>query len=807
MRNPCRRGNWSEGVMRMLQRKLRRDLRQSWGMLLAVTAILAVGIGCFIAMLSASRNLRAAQSRYYSACRLADFWIELKKAPVEEVRRRARLGGLSEVRDRLQFKVIVDLPEVEEPVSALMLSLPGDGAPVLNGIVMREGSSFTPDRRNEVIVAEKFATARGIEPGDRLHVVMDERREELIVAGIAISAEFVYLTSPGSLIDDPQNFGLFWAKRDFLEDSFGFAGACNSVTGRFTPEVRERGGDAVLDALSERLEDYGVFAAIPRARQFSHLTLSAEMEQLRKMALIFPSFFLFVAALILNVLMRRLAEQQRTVLGTFKALGYSDRQLLRHFLLFGIVTGGFGAALGGGFGYWLADIWTAIYLEYFSFPELANRFYPGLVLAGGALSTGVCALGTLQGVRRVVRLQPAEAMRPAPPARGGRILLERWAGFWKVLDVQWQMVLRGLFRRKWRAAVAVISAALGAAMVVLTFGFVDSLDALIRLQFDRILRSDFHLTFGEELDRSVVDEVKRLDGVTTVEAVFLMPCSFEAGHRSKRGGVIGISPGSRLTSPAGSDGRPAAIPPAGLLMAERLMDQLGLERGDAVRLVPVKGRRDPVETHVAGGFPSLLGLDVYADRGWLNRLVGESAAVSEVRVQARQNRAERREFMRTLKEMPKLGAVTDIRKQRTALQEQFDGAMRKTAVIMILFAAVIFFGAILNSTLIAMAERQRELATFSALGYFDRETARLFLRENLLTNVTGALLGLPIGHAMLAAMMIGFQTDAYSFPAVMRPASYLYTLALAVLFVLVSQLVVRRGLDRLDRVQALNVQE
>jgi len=124
-----------------------------------------------------------------------------------------------------------------------------------------------------------------------------------------------------------------------------------------------------------------------------------------------------------------------------------------------------------------------------------------------------------------------------------------------------------------------------------------------------------------------------------------------------------------------------------------------------------------------------------------------------------------------------------------------------------LFAAVIFFGAILNSTLIAMAERQRELATFSALGYFDRETARLFLRENLLTNVTGALLGLPIGHAMLAAMMIGFQTDAYSFPAVMRPASYLYTLALAVLFVLVSQLVVRRGLDRLDRVQALNVQE
>jgi putative ABC transport system permease protein len=369
------------------------------------------------------------------------------------------------------------------------------------------------------------------------------------------------------------------------------------------------------------------------------------------------------------------------------------------------------------------------------------------------------------------------------------------------------MVLRGVFRRKWRAAVAVISAALGAAIVLLTFGFVDSLDAMIRLQFDRILRSDYHLTFSRELERGVADEIRRMPGITLAEPVFVVPCTFEAGHRAKRGGVTGIVPGSRLTNPAGSDGRPVAVPSSGLLMAGRLMEQLGLRAGDPVRVVPTKGRREPVVTHVARGFPSMLGLEVYADLGWLNRLVGESASVSEVRVLARQNRHERRAFMRALKAMPNLDAVTDIRGQKRALRRQFDGAMRRTALIMILFAAVIFFGSILNGTLIAMSERRRELATFSALGYHDRETARLFLRENLLTNLAGALLGLPLGHFLLEAMMLGFETDAYSFPAVMRPASYVYTLALAVLFVLVSQLAVRRGLRRLDRVEALNVQE
>ena len=791
----------------MLNRKLRRDLQYSWRMLLAVTAIIAVGIACFIGMMSSSRNLEAAKSQYYSSCRMADFWIDLKKAPVEEVRRRARVDGLSEIRDRLQFKVIANLPEVDEPVSALMLSLPGDGAPVLNDIVMRRGSSFTNDRVNEVIVAEKFAKARGIDPGDRLEIVMNERSEELIVVGTAISAEFVYLTSPGSLVDDPKNFGLFWAKRSFLEDAFGFVGACNSVTGRFTPEARVSGAGTVLDTYSGRLEEFGVFVAIRRAQQFSNMTLSAEMSQLGKMALIFPTFFLFVGGLVLNVLMGRIAEQQRTVLGTFKALGYSDRELLRHYLLFGLVAGMLGALTGGVMGYWMAGAMTGGYLKFFSFPELVNGFYPGLILIGALMSMLACGLGTLQGVRRIVRLQPAEAMRPARPGHGGRILLERWGGLWSALDIQWQMVLRGLFRRKWRAAVSVISASLGAAIVILAFGFVNSLDAMIRIQFDHILRSDFHLTFSKELDRAVGEEIRRLPGITAAESVFMVPCTFEAGHRAKKGGVIGISPQSQLTSPAGIDGRVVPIPSSGLLMAQRLMDQLGLRPGDQLRLIPVKGHREPVTVRVAQGFPSMLGLDVYANEVWLNRLMGESASVSEVRVLARQNRDERRVFMRTLKGMPNLDSVTDIREQKQALRKQFDGAMRSTAVIMILLAAVIFFGSILNSTLIAMAEREREIATFSALGYFDRETARLFFRDNMVTNVAGTLIGLPMGVFMLKAMMIGFQTDAYSIPAILHPGSYLYTLALAVIFVLVAQIAVYRRLDRIDRVRALNVQE
>ena len=792
--------------MKSLDRKLLRDLVTTWGMLLAVASIIAIGIGSFIGMLSAARNLLEAKGQYYSTCRMADFWIDLKKAPVQEVERLARMRGISDIRPRIQFKVLCDLEGVDEPVGGIMISMPPDPAPVLNGLVMRSGSYFTRDRVNEIIVSEKFAAARGLEPGDTLAVIMNGRREELVIAGTAISAEFVYLTSPGSLVDDPKNYGLLYVKQAFAEDHFGFEGACNSVVGLLTPDVAGH-GEHVIAELARRLEPYGVFVAVPRAQQFSHMTMAAELTSLQTMAYIFPSFFLLVAALVLNVLMMRLVEQQRTVIGTLKALGYANRELFIHYLKFSAAAGVAGGLIGAGIGYGLAEGMTTMYTAFFSFPRLVNRFYPALVVEGLAVSVAVCLAGALNGARRVMRLQPAEAMRPAAPRAGGAILLERWRVLWRRLDIQWQMVLRDLARRKGRAAVSVFSAAMGAAIVVLAFGFVDSMDTMIALQFDKVLRSDYHLTFSSDTDAAVLDELRRLPGVTAMEPVFHVACTFTRGHREKRGGVTGIEPGARLTVPRDAAGRPVPLPQAGLLMADRLLEQLGAEVGDVLTLTPVRGDRTPIAAPVAASFPSTMGLVVYADLHWLNRIVGESAAASEARVLALQNRAERRTFMRAIKDMPQLETVTDIREQKQALVAQFNGAMRGAAVIMIGFAAVIFFGAILNATLISMSERRREIATFGALGYHEGEIARLFLRENMVTNMAGTLVGLPLGWFMLLGTMTEYQTDAYSFPAALRPASLVYTVVLAVLFVVTTQLAVYRSIGRLNKVEALSLNE
>src|SRR5581483_1708932 len=133
-------------VVSVLDRKLVRELRSSWGVLLAISGIMAIGVAAYVALNSAYRNLSTAQRRYYADCRMADFTIELKKAPNADLATLGKLPGVVEIRPRIQFFATVDLERVAEPLNGLVLSLPDRRTPVINDIILRQGSYFT-DRR------------------------------------------------------------------------------------------------------------------------------------------------------------------------------------------------------------------------------------------------------------------------------------------------------------------------------------------------------------------------------------------------------------------------------------------------------------------------------------------------------------------------------------------------------------------------------------------------------------------------------------------------------------------------------------
>lgn len=795
--------------MSVLDRKLARELWASVGLLSAIAGIIIVGVVCFVALGSAYNNLQYEKQRYYRQCRMADFWIDLKKVPLAELEPVATLPGVAALRSRVQFQATVSLPGVVRPMNAQVISMPdrrGTDGKVINDIVLRQGGYFTAERENQVILNDAFARHHKLRPGDWIHVVLNNRRQELHVVGTAISSEFVYLLAPGALIPDPEQFGVFYIKRSYAEDVFDFDGAANQVIGRLAPGAR-RNPEPILDEAKRMLAPYGVFTTTPLSQQGSNMYLSQEIQGLAGFAFFMPMIFLAVAALVLNVLLSRLADQQRTTVGTLKALGYSNRQVFAHFLKFGLTVGIFGGLIGCVAGYWLAGLMTVMYREFFEFPRLDNHFYPGLQLAGLGISVACAVVGSLRGTRQVLRLEPAAAMRPKPPRQGGAIVLEHLAWLWRRLGSGWRMVVRGVVRNHGRTLAGVFAAAMGAAVLVSGFMMAKAGGYLVDFQYRQTHHADFELSFKDERGRDALDEIGRLPGVERAEPVLNVACEFFHGPYRKRGGITGLRADAQLTTPRDVEGQPVPLPEVGLTMTRKMAEILHVSRGETITFQPITGLRRRHEVPVVHIADSYLGTAVYADIEYLSHLVGEELAMTGVQLTAAHQGEELNAFYRELKRLPALQAVSSQREMVAQLEETLVRNMWGFIGFLVLFAGVVFFSSILNSSLVSLAERRRELATLRVLGYGPWMIGSLLLRESVIVSIVGTLVGMPLGFLLTVALAQVYDSEMFRFPVVSTVGVYVGTLALGAIFTLAAHLFVQRSVNRTDWLEALQAKE
>ncbi len=787
-------------MVSVLDRKLIREVRSSLVMLMAITSIIAVGTMSFVYMRASFHNLTFAKWQYYAQCQMADFWIDMKKAPLVELDRLDKVAGVTALRPRIQFSATVDLDRVAAPLNGTVLSLPDLRKPVLNDIVMQSGGYFTDRRANEVIVNSAFARAHAIKPGQTIHLILNNRKQALYVVGTAISSEFVYTVAPGSIAPDPKHFGIFYLKHSFAEEVFDFAGATNQIVGLLDPEHRER-PQSVLREMEAILAPYGVVTAYAQKTQASNQFLSDEIRGLGIFSTVMPGIFLAVAALVLNVLMVRLVDQQRVIIGTLKAIGYSDGQIFLHYTKFALALGLLSGLVGLGLGYAMADYITSIYQMFYEFPRLENRFYPGTYGAGLLVAMGCALIGSLQAARAALRLKPAEAMRPKPPVQGGAIWLEQFAWFWQRLSFGWRLVLRNVFRNRLRTAVGIFSTAMGAGLLVCGFILASAIAYLIDFQFQLVTHSDMDLRFKDEQGYSALLEAQRLPGVDYAEPVFDIGCTFINGAHRRRGAISGMTAQRRLTVPRDIDGRALRIPNTGLAMSRKLARVLDVRAGDHVTVVPTRGRRDALRVPIAELTDSYIGMAVYADIRYLSGLVGEEFAINGVQLATEKSPDARATLYKSLKELPAVQAV-NARSDVIENLEFIIETQKIFIVFVVVFAGVIFFSSLLNSSLIGLAERRREVATLRVLGYTEWQVGGLFLRESMVVNTLGTLIGLPLGYSLAWTLALLYDTEMFRFPLVSPPRVWIGTIVMAIVFACVAHAVVQRAIYRLDWLEA-----
>lgn len=791
----------------VLWRKLLRDLWHRLGSLIALIFIVGIGTGIYIGSLSLFYDLDGARARYYADKRMADFTVDLKRAPVWTIDDVAQMPNVRHAEGRVVQAAMIDLDTEPLPITAVAISLPAEPRPVLNDVLLRTGTWFSDKDAEEVLLNDAFAKAHGLRPGARLRVRILDRQHEVLVVGTAMSPEFVYVLPPGGgMVPDPARSGVLYFAEEFLQQAADLDGAFNQIVGKAHRDSRAE-LDVLLKTIEDQLDAYGVIATQSIYEQPSAIFLADELAGLKVSATVTPVIFLGVAALVLNILLGRMVAQQRNVIGTLKALGYSSGAITRHYLGYGLIFGLIGGAAGVGFGIFMQESTLAIYQQFYEMPDLVSHTYYHTIFHGILISVVCALLGTIQGVRNAAKLQPAEAMRPPRPEGGNRILLERVPIVWNRLPFRLKLILRSIFRNPFRSAVVMLAACVSTALIFAYISLAQSFDYMLNYQFAEIMHQDVTVTLSEPRHAMALDEIDRFATVSGVEGQLAIGADLANGPYQKRVGILGVPRGNRLHTPLDDAKRPIVVPDAGLVLTDKLARMLRVGVGDTVTLRPLIGERRETTAPVVAVVTTFLGLSAYADLDYLSGLIGEERVVNSVLVTTETSGEIRPEFIADTTGHPAVIAIDERRRILDQMNEIFGQMMGVMITIMVFIAGSIAFGAVLNAALVSLSERQREVGTLRVIGYSPLQVMGIFAGESLIVNAIGIVLGMFAGIGLLHATSAAYDTELYRFPVIVRPDLLVLSAVLMAGFIGVAQLVVYRLIRKLKWTDVLQVKE
>lgn len=798
--------------VRSLQRKLLRDLVRLAGPSFAVALVVASGITAYVTLRGAYLSIEQARDGFYARSHFADVFARVERAPLSVADRIAALPAVEEIEARVSDEVVVDVPGFDEPVRGRLLSVRTDNRG-LDRLTLREGRMPAPHARRagsdaEVVLSEAFALAHDLHPGDVLGIVIDERWRSASVVGVAASPEFVYTIAPGSVWPDDERYGVLWMHEDAVAAALDYRGAWNDLVVKLMPGANEA---AFREELDRMLARWGGTRAAPRKDQISHRFVDEELRQLETQTFVVPLIFLGVAALILHMVLARLVESQREIVGLLKAVGYRNRELVLHYTGLALVIVALGGVLGVAGGVALGGPMVDLYREYYRFDELFFALQPATVVMALGMSLVAGVVGALVAVERVVRLQPAAAMQPPAPPSFSRGLLER-TRLLAVLSPGARMIARQLLRRPTRSALTVVGMSLAVAIIVVASAVQDAMKHMMDLTFAQTQREDVELVLSAPRPRQAVRAAaERLPGVRYVEPTRAVPVRLENGPDTWEGVLVGrgadVDPGLALRLSLDAEGR--ALPPLpldGIVLTDELARRLRVVPGEEVYVERLDQDRGRVRARVTGLTNDLLGLHAAARLDVLEELFPEGDVATGALLLIEEDR--QRELSLRLKELPLVAGASYRKATIDTFNRLLAESFAVTRLFLSFFASVIAVGIVYNSARISLAERARELATLRVLGLSRREVSRIFLGEQLALVVIAIPMGWLVGRLLTALLIRAVATsDLFRFPIVTVPKTYLFATVVVAAASAITALLSRRRLDKLDLVAVLKARE
>lgn len=544
----------------------------------------------------------------------------------------------------------------------------------------------------------------------------------------------------------------------------------------------------------------------------SYATYKNDAQSIAAVGTVFPIIFFLVAALVSLTTMTRMVEEERTQIGTLKALGYKKSAITAKFVWYALLSTLLGSIVGVALGESLLPIviirtYRTVYMHLTQTvvqPHILNA------VAATALALLATVGGAVAASARVLSESPAALMRPEAPKIGKRTFVEDIDFIWMRLNFAQKAACRNLFRYKKRLFMTILGVAGCMALLLAGFGIRDSVEMLPEKQFDRIF--SYQGTVGADASLSRAERRQLLSKVASVEGVteYLQTKSIVTYAETEKGDTSAYLIVPQDTAKLGEyvhlrEARfphdDVALTDDGILITEKFAKTLGVSAGDMITIKEDETAEPVGDVRVAGVVENYLNNYIYMTPNIYKALYGETASLNAALIKVDPSA----DTNAVAEDLLDINGVTSVSMNATT-QAQVNsmlGNLNVIIVLMILAAGLLAFIVLYNLNNINITERRRELATLKVLGFYPGELAAYVYRENVILTLFGTVLGIGLGFVLHWFVMQTVETETVMFGAEMRFTSYLFSVLLTVLFAVLVNALMYFRLKKIDMIESL----
>lgn len=772
----------------MLFRKMLREFKSNFGLFFSIFLLSALAIAMFCTMEGHVLSQNAAREKYHEECNLSDLWMYDEGFTQDELDEIRTLDFVEAA--QLRMSVTGTTPEF----AGVQVDMFLERENVVNTPYLVKGEEFNPEDTEGIWLANAFAVRRNLDVGDDFTIEYNGVTFTKKIKGLVESAEYEYRQADGDADVYLENIAIVFMSydafpiRDYvthliesekitarkiadntkildekLEQLKAAGLTIDDITQDMLLEIAENMSDEKLaklmpytqmiirtkdgGALAHEDEvakaiDYDYSAIIDRKSIQGIVRLDSELEQHQAFAYVFVVIFVGIAVLVIATSMGRIVEKQRTQIGTMNALGMKRWKIVLHYISYSFLVSVLGVVVGLIFGVGLgAPALMSMFEQYYIVPGLHSVFHPlYIVISLGIVA--VCSLSCFLSCRKVLRIKPAEALRPAAPKQGKKCIFERLP-FWEKLSFNTQYNLRDISRAKLRAFMGIVGTAVGMLLMLYGVGCNQLVDIMTDLNFNKIYTTEYQVKLSADAKLADVDGLSdSLDGELVMTDAVEISKVKNASSSEKKKEIVTVIEGKGLYNLIDVNNEITQLVPGTVGISRKLAEDMGIKAGDTIYW------------------------HIYSKNEWHEAVVGsiyrscETQGIAYLRDDYEKTGAEYTPTLlmtddESAHDASTLKYVTSVnsRSDMIAAYEKSMEVVNIMVYMMVIFSTVMIVVVLYNSGSLSFNERVKELATLKVMGLQSSQIRHLLTVQNIWLSVIGIIIGTPLGNISLNAMM------------------------------------------------------